>query len=58
MSQLVNDRLDNMQKALPEQSEPEPFEQYMARAAERAARDPLFKDEFERAVKQYKTLGG
>lgn len=58
MSRLVHDRLDNVSKALPPQPETEPFESYMARAASRAEYDPVFKEQFERAVKTYKALGG
>lgn len=58
MGQLVRDRLDVVSKALPEQPEKVPFEQYMAQAAARAAADPAFKQQYDRALKQYQALGG
>ena len=58
VSAKARDRLDSLDGALPEQQPRVPFEDYLARAQQRAARDPAFAQELRRALNQYDAIRG
>jgi len=58
VSAKARDRLDSLDGALPTQQPRVPFEDYLARAQQRAARDPAFAQELRRALNQYDAIRG
>jgi ABC-type siderophore export system fused ATPase/permease subunit len=50
-------RLNGIDAMLPEKPDAMPFEEYLARAAVHADRDPAFRDQFKAAMGQYQTAG-
>lgn len=59
VSTAVAQRLDTLDKAVPEQREPElPFAEYLTHARVYAAHDPLFRRQFEDALRQYEQVQG
>jgi len=58
VSAKARDRLDSLDGALPAQQPRVPFEDYLARAQQRAARDPAFAQELRRALNQYDAIRG
>jgi hypothetical protein len=52
-------RLTRLGNAVPQQAQPaQPFDAYLAQAQQRAASDPVFKQDLERALAQYRVVGG
>jgi hypothetical protein len=51
-------RLDRLDGFFPPQKEELPFEEYLARASVQARRDPMFRAQFDSAMRQYRAIKG